>query len=865
MTLTPGSRIGQYQIRELLGVGGMGEVYRAHDLRLGREVALKTLSEAFVADPDRIARFEREARLLATLSHPNIATIHGLEQAGEATALVMELIDGQSLEDRLRRQLPLEESLAIARQLVEALDAAHEKGVVHRDLKPANIKLTTAGTVKVLDFGLAKMLEPLPTAGSDPKATLVVAADLTQAGMVLGTPAYMSPEQARGLPVDRRTDIWAFGAILYEMLAGRPVFTGPTASDILAAVLKSEIRFDELPGSLPADLRGLVEHCLQRNPKARLRDIADAAPALEGSGRPLPNPPVAGDAPVLSRRMLVIGAASAAVGLGLGFGAGRLLAPAAAPSAPAPTPSFQRLTYRRGLIRTARFGPDFRTVYYGALWDGDVCRVYVVRPESAESAPLSLPPGAPLAVSSRGELALSLGDHFRGVMTYGTLASVPLAGGAPRELQERVKYGDWSPDGLQLAIVRGDGQGDRLEFPVGTVIAGGGSSALGFSFPRVSADGTRVAAFELDDPDSLFGKAVVYDRSGRQLAASAPYYNVFGLAWNGDEVWFTAADALPLFRNTVYGMDASGAVRTVARVPGNTTLHDTTPDGRLLIARTDDRAGITLRLPGQTAEQDLSWLDAPYLADISADGTRILFSEFGVGGGPEGSVYVRATDGSPAIRLASGSARALSPDGRWAIVKPSSEARHLELIPTGAGETRRLEQDGMRLFDARSIPGSRAFLVRASEGDGAPGLYVLDAERDTASAVTPPGHVVGYDAWVLSPDGATIAVAGTQGPLLFPVSGGQPRPIPGGTSAWQVVGWIHAGLLVSENPASAGVVWLVDPVSGQRKQWADIQPRDPAAVMGLNLNTLVVTPDGGAYGYNWHRATSDLYLVEGWS
>ena len=291
MTLVPGSRLGPYEITAPLGEGGMGDVYRATDSKLKREVAIKVLPEAFAADAERLARFEREAQVLAQLQHPNIASIYGLEESSGVRALVMELVEGDDLAERLKRgPLPLDEALAIARQIAEALEAAHEKGIVHRDLKPANVKLTPDGKVKVLDFGLAKAMDP--PAGSASAADLarsptlmnsptMTAAHGTQLGVILGTAAYMAPEQARGGAVDKRADIWAFGVVLYEMLTGRSLFAADTVSDTLAGVLKSEIDLAKLPAGTPPAIRRLLRRCLERNPKNRLHDIADARIVLD--------------------------------------------------------------------------------------------------------------------------------------------------------------------------------------------------------------------------------------------------------------------------------------------------------------------------------------------------------------------------------------------------------------------------------------------------------------------------------------------------------------------------------------------------------------------------------------------------------
>jgi hypothetical protein len=408
MPLQPRSRIGPYEVVGPLGAGGMGEVYRAHDSHLGRDVALKTLPEAFAADAERVARFEREARILATLNHPNIATLFGFERQGGVLALVMELVEGDTLYGHLLRHagpgrgLPAAETIGIARQVVDALDAAHEKGIVHRDLKPANIKLTADGVVKVLDFGLAKAIVATES-GAHQTETRTLSPAETKPNAVMGTAAYMSPEQARGLPLDRRTDIWAFGCVVYEMLAGQPAFARSTSSDTIAAVLTGEVDWSALPGTTPVALRQLVARCLERTTKARLRDIADARPYLDEAATPSSAVISGAHAPAgaaaragVSRRALFAsGAALGLVGAGLGatFGGSRH-------DSPPVLPSFQRLTFRRGMIRTARFGPDYQTVLYGALWDGDDCRVYTVRPESPESAAVALPPATPLAVSA---------------------------------------------------------------------------------------------------------------------------------------------------------------------------------------------------------------------------------------------------------------------------------------------------------------------------------------------------------------------------------------------------------------------------------------------------------------------------------
>ncbi|MGH9364883.1 MAG: serine/threonine-protein kinase, partial [Thermoanaerobaculia bacterium] len=284
MTLPAGSRLGPYEILAPIGAGGMGEVYRARDTRLERMVAIKVLPEELFEEKDRVLRFEREAKALAALNHPGIAAIHSFEEVSQRHVLAMELVDGEDLRERIARgAISLDEALPIARQIAEALEAAHEKGIIHRDLKPANVKVTADGKVKLLDFGLAKALEVGAAPGSSPQITQspTLTGRGTQAGVILGTAAYMSPEQARGKAVDRRADIWAFGAVLYEMLTGGRLFEGETLSDVLAAVLTREPDFSSLPPATPPSVRELIARCLRRDVRSRQRDMGDARLVLE--------------------------------------------------------------------------------------------------------------------------------------------------------------------------------------------------------------------------------------------------------------------------------------------------------------------------------------------------------------------------------------------------------------------------------------------------------------------------------------------------------------------------------------------------------------------------------------------------------
>ncbi len=451
MSLTPGSRLGPYEITGPLGEGGMGVVYRATDSKLKREVAIKVLPEAFAADPERLARFEREAQLLAQLQHPNIASIYGLEESNGVRALVMELVEGEDLAERLQRgPLPLDEALAVARQVAEALEEAHEKGIVHRDLKPANVKLTPDGKVKVLDFGLAKAMD-VPAAGSSPtnSPTLMNSPTLTSAGtrvgVILGTAAYMAPEQAKGQAVDRRADIWAFGVVLYEMLSGKRLFAGDSVADTLAGVLRAEIDLSTLPADTPRGLRRLLSRCLDRNPKSRLRDVGEARLALDairnGTGE---EDGTTAAVPPKRRPAAVLLAGGVALGAIAVLGGARFLGSSSAAASRVPPPV--RFTIPTPDSETARvvvfLSPDGRQAAWGAPG-----ALFVRRLDQLQPKRIPLPwPGALQCWTRDGRLVVQRENRRNG-----ELWQVGTDGGEPRPI------GPLPDAGFLWGVSQGDG------------------------------------------------------------------------------------------------------------------------------------------------------------------------------------------------------------------------------------------------------------------------------------------------------------------------------------------------------------------------------------------------------------------------
>jgi Tol biopolymer transport system component len=565
------------------------------------------------------------------------------------------------------------------------------------------------------------------------------------------------------------------------------------------------------------------------------------------------------------RKVLLYGAS----GLGLaatGFAGGALLSgKRGGTPGSGLMPSFQRLTFRRGLIRSARIAPDGQTIFYGALWDGELCRAHSTRTDNPESRALELPNANVLAVSRTGELALCLGPNLDGIFTYGTLARVPIAGGAPRELAENVKFADWSPDGSQLAVIRNVDGMDRLEYPLGKVLfqpkAGEGT---GLGFVRIAADGRRLAFIHYRDTQELFGKVCIVDAAGKVLVLTDEYVNVHGLVWQGDEIWYSASEDRPLFRS-ILTVKPGAPPRFKARMPVNVTLWDATADGRLLIAQTDDRAAMIGRLPGDSQDRDLSWLDASWVADLSRDGRMVLFTETGQGVGAIPAAYVRSTDGSPAVRLGSGQPLALSPDKHWALVMDADRVLansgiYIDIVPTGAGESRRLSGQGLIFSGARWLPDGRSIVVRAAD-KGRVRLYRMEVEQGLFKPITPEG----IGGWVVSPDGSSIAATGAESAIrLYPVDGGAARTVPGTTGRERLLGWIVDGLLVirrGDSSAPRGEVYLLDPDTGRQRTWSNILPRDGAGIM--LMGSFAATPDGRSRVFTWHRALTNLYIADG--
>ena len=860
----------------------MGVVYKAQDTSLGRFVALKFLPEDFARDPQAIERFQREARAASALNHPNICTIYEVGTFEGEPFLSMELLEGETLKHKIEgRAVKSEQLLDLAIQITDALDAAHTGGIVHRDIKPANIFITKRGQAKILDFGLAKLTRGSRN-GHEDDVTQATVPDLqlTSPGSALGTVAYMSPEQARGEPLDARTDLFSFGVVLYEMATGQQPFSGATSAIIFEAILnrtptppvqlnpqlprqlepilgKALEKDRELRCQSAAELRADLKRLKRDSDSARSATAASGAMAVPAQTSALPAAPRKSGLPWLAATTLILGLAAGVI---LGKPVWRVTPPG--------PPQYHELTFRRGEILSARFAPDGQTILYSAAWQGNAAEVFSARQEAAESRSLGLTHTELLAVSPSGDMALALHSHPIGTwVNVGTLARAPLSGGAPRELLDNVQWADWTPDGSALAVVRDVGGRNRLEYPIGKVLYETGGW---ISHPRFSPKGDMIAFLDHPLQGDDGGCVAVVDLAGHKTKLSSDWYSIQGLAWSpdGKEIWFTATK-LGVDRD-LSAVDLAGKERLVARMPGSLMLFDMWRDGRILLARSSWRREL-MGAHNQGKEQDLSWLDYSYPADLSADGKMVLFDEEGVGGGVRFgntqqltyAVYVRDTDGSPAIRLGEGTAEALSPDKQWVIAQLPGSPVQFRLLPTGPGEPQALTNDDINHNAARWLPDGKRFVFSGNAPGHGVRLYVQDISNGKPRPISPEG--IDGTSFVPSLDGQSVAGIGPdQKGYLFPVSGdGQPKLIPGLEPGDSPLDWAEGGhsLFVYQPGEVPAKVYRLDLSTGKKMLWKELVPADPAGVS--TLGPILVTPDGKTYVYGFHRTLADLYLVEG--
>ncbi|HEX6098834.1 MAG TPA: protein kinase [Thermoanaerobaculia bacterium] len=924
MPLQQNAMLGPYQIVGTIGEGGMGVVYRARDTRLGRDVAIKVLTQVAFSDRERLLRFEQEARATGMLNHPNLLTVYDVGRDADGNPfLVTELLEGETLRSRLDRgPLSPRKAVEAALQMAHGLAAAHEKGIVHRDLKPDNIFLTRDGRLKILDFGIAKLTNARPDG-----PTFEMAA--TEPGMVLGTVGYMSPEQVRGEAVDHRSDLFSLGTIFFEMLTGVRAFRRNSAIETLSAILKEDPPdLTEVMPTIPPALERLVRHCLEKDREHRFHSAQDLAFNLEtlaamagtstlsGMVRPAnvtgatraPAPAPAAPATPAAATPTVRTTARPAVKpkrrvspilLGLLYLvsiAGAVYATwlyAHRRNEEVVEPQFHRLTFRRGEVRNARFSPDGETIVYSAAWDGQAPEIFVASRRSPEARPLGVPESEILAVSRSAELAILLRRDR--VSNLGTLARVPLAGGMPREIAESVLTADWAPDGQSLAIIRQQGEEIRVEYPIGNVR---------YRTPhyvrevRISPDGKRLAILEPSKGEwelAIIDEAKVPVTIARGWARGAT-----GIAWSGDgtEVWVsgTNSSAPP----ALYAVNVEkGTMRLVTRLTGATRIFDLSGKREALVSngmwraalmwsrRVDESPSLQVVEPSSLqavqppvtttasqplddsttrrlvdSETDASWLDWSILADLSPDGRTILFSETREGGGAKSAVYLRRVDAPAPLRLADGIADALSPDGKWALAHQGAK---LVIVPTGTGEARELKIDGTFESGAAWFPDSRRAVVGGATGNGGYRLHVIDTLDESAKPLSPENiWSGGIRSFAVSPDGRFVAGMSAQGTIvLYPVDGTAPVAVNGAEAGEIPIQFAADGasLFVYRPTTLPARVHRITLATGQRELWRELTAADPAGV--YKIAPVAITPDGNAYAYTALRVLSELYLTEG--
>jgi Tol biopolymer transport system component len=842
MSLAIATRLGPYEIVASIGAGGMGEVYKARDTRLNRDVAIKILPELFAADTERLRRFQLEGQSAGALNHPNILAIYDIGTYDGTPYLVSELLEGESLSDRLKHgKLRLNRAVDYGRQIAAGLAAAHAKGITHRDIKPANIYITKDGRVKILDFGIAKL-----TGSKSAEQTATVTLE-TGAGTVMGTAAYMSPEQARGQAVDHRSDIFSFGCVLYEMVTGARPFQGDTTADVIGAILRE----DPDVGAIPSPgLQRIVAHCLEKDPERRFQSAQDLAFDMEvitqhDSG---PQPAARAARPNLTSWLIGIVAALACACAVLTYLAFRPVAPK----------TFDRLTFRRGIVHAARFTPDGGGVIYSAKWEDEPTEVFTARFDVAGSRALGFEGSEFRSISSTGELALAQNTRMvrNAFAPAGLLARVAFSGGNPRALQENIDFAEWSPDGTELAVVRETDFGTQLEYPEGNVLY---RTSGYISEPRISADGARIAFLDHPVANDNAGTVAVIDRSGYKRTLTGRYIAEQGLAWSpaGDEIWFSAAKTGARF--DLRAVTLRGRERMLLSTPTAIVLQDVYKDGRALITTLEFRMKLMFRAAGDQRERELSWLDWSLLSGLSPDGKYVIFFESGEGVGTSPLSYLRGTNGSPAVLLGGGVEPTLSPDGQSVVVV--QDATTVAIYPIGPGQTKSITLPLFTLAMAGLMPDGKHLWFNGNEPSHGRRYYITDLQGTKPRPLSPEGVQSSRPGLVLN---GTYLVGLTGRKLqLYPVEGGGPETPLAIREGELIAGSSKDGkfLFVSSQSEFPWRVYRVSRVNGGRDLLLETNPADRAGV--IPGGGILVTPDGNTYAYSISQQLSELQLVRG--
>jgi len=856
MALSPGTKLGPYEVIAPLGSGGMGEVYRARDSRLARDVALKVLPGDLAGDPDRVSRFEREARAASALNHPAIVAVFDIANIDSTSVIVMELVDGKTLRETVASgPVPIRRLLSIAAQVADGLAKAHAAGIVHRDLKPENIMVSRDGFAKILDFGLAKLVPNL--SGPEQGTNLPTVTRATTPGIVMGTVGYMSPEQASGQEIDFRSDQFSLGAILYEMAAGRRAFERQTAIQTLSAIIQDEpAAIASVNSKVPANLVWIIERCLAKDPEERYGSTKDLARDLATIRDHASDTAVAeaapGRRPVRRTGFAAAGVAVVVAAL-VGLASWKL---GERHGLRAPPPSVEPMTYQNGHITGARFSPDGQSVVYSAHWDGRPSEIFELRFGGDVQRSLGIFPAGILAISSSGEMAISLGCEDLWDPCFGTLARVPLGGASPREVLENVLSADWSPDGQSLAVSHSTGKTFRLEYPIGKVLF---ETSGWVGDVHVSPNGDLVGFVDHPSLDMESGYFSLVDREGHARRLTPLLPQARSLAWK------RSGDALiveGVFQGSGFGgnfeVTLSGKVRPVLSPAGR--VYDIAKDGRILMDFGDTKRQAAVIPAGSSRPRNLSVYETSAAVDISADGSEVLIHE-----GEAGSVFLRNISGSDPKKLGEGKALALSPDRRWALAVAREPSPHLVLLPTGAGTPRPLPAGSATLYYFASFfPDGQQIVFTASEGDHPRRSYL----QGLAGGAPRPLGPEGMSATLVSPDGKWIAASTLEGgQVLMPALGGDPVPIRGIDPDDQLIQWSGDGgsLFVRGPEKEILTLFRVDLKTGKREPWREIAPPDPATFLEFESGPRGVrlTPDGKTVVYSFYTRSTTLGLVKG--
>ncbi len=841
--LASGTILGRYEIVAPVGAGGMGEVYRARDTRLNREVAAKVLPTTFAQDQERLRRFEDEARAAAALNHPNILVVYDVGTEHDAPYIISELLEGETLRKRLQTgALPLRKAVEYAAQLAHGLAAAHAKGILHRDLKPDNVFITRDGQVKILDFGLAKLTDP------EQSATDVTRTSGSAPGMVVGTVGYISPEQVRGKPADPRSDLFALGAILYEMLTGQRAFKGDTPADTLTAILTKEPpELTSADGAIPPILESVVRHCLEKQPDERFQSARDIAFDLEQMT--LASSAVALQSQPIRRKSWPL-----AVGLLVALlllGGGLFLTWRA--RAPRPSPKFRQLTYRRGTVSAARFLPDGHTVVYSAAWDGGNKTVYTTRVDLGGEIPQGTN-GEVLSISASAEMLVLRNE--RPVFAYarvGELDRVPISGGGPRAITDNVQDAVWAPDG-SIAACRYVNQRYRVEYPLGKVLF----ETTGFvRAPRISPKTGQIAFLFHPMLGDDSGSVAFLDREGHMRELTSRYPSISGLAWSpsADELWFSAVTALGQ-GGGIYAVNMKGRVRQMLATPDPLVLLDVTPSGSVLL--NDERKTLAAMFSGPESpvDRDVSVSFWTAMAGISPDGKYLLLEDETT---DPYTVILAKSDGSPPVRLGQGGAIAMSPDGRWVLALSTTGPQQFLLLPTGTGEAKQITHDQInRGAIAYWFPDSKRFLFNGSEAGRKMRAYVQDISGDPARPITPEGISGGP----ISPDGTQFIGRDEANVSFIESFDGHFSPMKLNVAPSEDVhGWLDSRHVYLYTPPLGTIVYSLDVNTGKREVLKRITVSDPAGVEGIV--PVEVARDGKHVLYGVGRRLANLHEVEG--